>query len=295
MITVQGGLNVRRGPSTRYDRIGRLNSGDRVKILGQSDIGAGRWWLISYPSASGNTGWVSASSDYSAASNTTNVAIVAAPPTPVPPTPTITPVPVPTTQQASINFGVDRTQIRAGECITFFWDVKNVKEVYFKGEGVAGNSQARRVCPPWTDFYDLQVLKLDGTIESKTIRIDVEGTAYNTIRMDIGEHVDFDRDGHVNDDDNNRNDFEWIKSNGERRFQKWNDDDDLELAPVGPESLDIIRLEDCEWAIRNLEVNKYIKPFAGLAACFRTDRGRVGKLRFEDADDDAEIQWSIWR
>ena len=33
---------------------------------------------------------------------------------------------------------------------------------------------------------------------------------------------------------------------------------------------------------------------AGLAACFRTDEGRMGKLRFQDADDDADIEWALW-
>ncbi|NTU59730.1 MAG: hypothetical protein HGA98_01575, partial [Deltaproteobacteria bacterium] len=51
-------------------------------------------------------------------------------PNPNPPTPA--PPPTPST---GISFTVDRTQIKAGECVTFRWDVEGVKEVYFYAEG----------------------------------------------------------------------------------------------------------------------------------------------------------------
>jgi ABC-type amino acid transport substrate-binding protein len=92
-------------------------------------------------------------------------------PTPLPPQP-----PVP-----GINFGVDRTQINAGECVTFQWDVQNVQAVYFyaQGEkwqqhGVTG-SEKRQVCPPGTTTYELRVIMQDGSTEIRQIRIDVQG------------------------------------------------------------------------------------------------------------------------
>jgi len=295
VVSVTPGLNVRSGPSTRYSIIGRLNPGDQARIVGQSNIGAGLWWQIGYPTVLGETGWVSGSADYSRTYNTAGVPLAAPPPTPALPTPTFTPTPIPVAQQPNIDFAVDRTRINVGECVNFFWNVDNVKEVYFQGQGVPGNNQLRIECPSRTTYYELRVLRDDGNIETQTIKIDVEGEAYQTLEMDLGQKVDFDRDGRVTDDDDGNNDFEWLKVGDERRFRKWDDDDDLELAPVGPETLDIIRREDCEWAVRNIEVSEYIKPFAGLSACFRTDRGTLGKLRFDDADDEADIQWSLWK
>jgi polar amino acid transport system substrate-binding protein len=92
-------------------------------------------------------------------------------PTPLPPQP-----PVP-----GINFSVDRTQIQAGECVNFSWNVQNVQAVYFyaQGEkwqqhGVTGN-ETRQVCPPGTTTYELRVLMRDGSTEIRQIRIDVQG------------------------------------------------------------------------------------------------------------------------
>jgi hypothetical protein len=48
--------------------------------------------------------------------------------------PAVTPAPT-QTPVAGILFTVDRTNIRAGECVEFYWKVDNVKEVYFYLEG----------------------------------------------------------------------------------------------------------------------------------------------------------------
>lgn len=293
VVTGRRGLNVREGPSTRYGIIGLLLPGDKVEIRGQNDIGAGRWWQIRYSQGANGVGWVSSSADYSAAFNTSNVAVVPAPPTPVPPTPTHTPTSVPAVDQAGIDFGVDRAQIQGGECVTFYWNVTNVKEVYYNGRGVSGDSQVRTECPPSTEYFELRIVKLDGTVESKTIKIEVEGSSYKDTNMDPGESIDFDRDGKVSRDGD---DFKWAKVSGERRFRKWDDDDDLELVPVGPvDNLDIVRRQDCEWALDHLDDTDSIRPHDGLAACFRTDESRIGKLRFEDVDDDElEFKWLLW-
>jgi hypothetical protein len=285
-------LNVRAGPSTQYERVGALLPGEIAEIQGQNDIGAGRWWQISYGTAPGAIGWVSSSPNYSIAFNTSQVPVVPVPPLPITPTPTQSPATSPT---GGLDFTVDRTQVQAGECVTFRWNVTNVKEVYYRGGGVSGENQTRTECPTWTQTYELRVVYRDGTINSKTIKIDVVGgSAYRTVDMEAGQTIDFDKDARVTDDDGD--DFEMKEEDDDLIFEKWDDDDDLTQVPVGPvDSLDIIRKQDCDWALDNLDDTDEIKPFDGLAVCFRTDDGRVGKLRFDDVDDDeAKIQWALW-
>jgi hypothetical protein len=269
-----------------------LRPGDQVAIGGQNNIGAGRWWQIAYPGGPNGVGWVSASPDYSTAFNVRNVPVVAPPPTPAPPTPTYTPTPVPTVQQTSIVFEADRTRIQRGECVNIYWNVTNVKEVYYNGRGVPGENQGRRECPGLTEYFDLRVIKDDGSVETQTIRIEVEGGSFDTVEIELGEGVDFDDDGDVSRDGD---DFKWVKDDDDREFKKWDDDDDLILVPVGPVGLEEIRREDCEWAVRHLDDQDSIDPFVGLAACFRTDERRIGKLRFKDVDDDeVKLEWGLW-
>ncbi|NIV33667.1 MAG: transporter substrate-binding domain-containing protein, partial [Anaerolineae bacterium] len=75
----------------------------------------------------------------------------------VPANPTVTPAPT-QTPAAGIVFTVDRTRIKAGECVNFAWKVQNVTAVYFYAEGenwqdngVPGQG-TRKECPPvtWT-------------------------------------------------------------------------------------------------------------------------------------------------
>jgi hypothetical protein len=286
-------LNVRAGPSTQYQRVGALQPGETARIRGQNDVGAGRWWQISYIQAPNGVGWVSSSPNYSIAFNTSQVPVVSVPSLPA----TLTPAPTlpPAGSSGGLDFTVDRTTVRAGECVTFRWNVSNVKEVYYRGGGVPGDNQTRLECPTWTQYYELRVVYRDGTINSKTIRIDVEGgSTYRTVDMEAGQTIDFDKDGKVSDDDGD--DFEMKEDDDELIFEKWDDDDDLEQVPVGPvDSLDVIRKEDCDWALDHLDDTNRIRPFPGLAVCFRTDDGRLGKLRFDDVDDnDARIQWALW-
>ncbi len=87
-------------------------------------------------------------------------------------TPAATQTPSPT-----ISFGVDRTSITAGECVTFSWNVTNVKAVYFYAEGqnwqdhgVAGQGQ-QTVCPTQTTTYYLRVVRPDNSVETRSITI----------------------------------------------------------------------------------------------------------------------------
>ncbi len=97
---------------------------------------------------------------------------VPAPPTSTPP-PTQTPSP-------GIAFTVDRTQIFAGDCVTFNWTVSNVQSVYFYQQGQAWQQHPVQPtgssvqCPPSTTVYELRVVKRDGSVETRQITVYVQ-------------------------------------------------------------------------------------------------------------------------
>jgi heat shock protein HslJ len=106
---------------------------------------------------------------------------VISPATSTPP-PTQTPSP-------SIQFTVDRTQIRQGECVLFSWSVQNVQAIYFYADGepwqengVPGQGSSTE-CPPATTSYNLRVVFRDGTVEIRKIRIDVEPAPVDAPRI----------------------------------------------------------------------------------------------------------------
>ena len=90
------------------------------------------------------------------------------------PTPLPTAIPLP-----GVTFTVDRDSIRAGECVTFAWDVSGGGQVYFYAEGqpwqlngVAANG-ARVECPNASTTYTLRINQADGTLDLRPIRITV--------------------------------------------------------------------------------------------------------------------------
>lgn len=97
---------------------------------------------------------------------------VPAPPTPTPP-PTATP-------STSISFTVDRTNIRAGECVNFKWETQNASQVFFSAQGQPWQqnqvtpSGTRQECPPVTTTYDLRTVFPNGNVDIRSIRIDVQ-------------------------------------------------------------------------------------------------------------------------
>jgi hypothetical protein len=92
-----------------------------------------------------------------------------------------TPVPAPTqTPEPNINFTVDRTNIREGECVTFTWDVQNIQAVWFLENGqdyrnfpTTGQNSSTQ-CPSTTTTYNLRVQFTDGTVRVRQITINVE-------------------------------------------------------------------------------------------------------------------------
>jgi polar amino acid transport system substrate-binding protein len=100
------------------------------------------------------------------------------------------PAPVPTaapTQPPSptISFTVNTTNITAGQCVTFNWNVQNVKAVYFYAQGqnmqdhgVAGQG-SQTECPTVTTTYYLTVVYPDNTSQTQGITIYVAPAPVN--------------------------------------------------------------------------------------------------------------------
>ena len=92
---------------------------------------------------------------------------------------TATPAPI-QTPSPGITFTVDKTQIKEGECVTFYWKVENIQAVYFYPQGVdwtkygvPGEGTSTQ-CPANTTTYELRVLKTDGSFVIQQITIYVE-------------------------------------------------------------------------------------------------------------------------
>ena len=89
-----------------------------------------------------------------------------------------TAVPAPTqTPSPTISFTVNQTNITAGQCVTFNWNVQNVKAVYFYPQGadmtqygVAGQGSSVQ-CPTQTTTYNLTVIYSNGASETRSITI----------------------------------------------------------------------------------------------------------------------------
>ena len=97
---------------------------------------------------------------------------VPAPPTPVPPPPP---------PGGALN--VDRTTINQGECVTFSWNVQNVKAVYFYPQGqpyqqygVAGQA-SKQECPASTTIYTLRTQFTNDSVQEQSIQINVNQAA----------------------------------------------------------------------------------------------------------------------
>jgi len=84
------------------------------------------------------------------------------------------------TLSPDIKFSADRSYIKVGMCIVFTWKVENSREVYFYTEEepwqdkAVATTDSRQVCQKETTTYYLRVVKTDGAIEVRKIRIPVE-------------------------------------------------------------------------------------------------------------------------
>lgn len=92
-----------------------------------------------------------------------------------------TPTPPPTaTVSPNIVLTVDRTAIRAGECVVFSWSVSNGGTTFFYAQGQPFEQHqvapvgSQTECPQTTTTYELRVVAPGGGTEIRNQRIDVE-------------------------------------------------------------------------------------------------------------------------
>lgn len=319
-LTTLTDLNVRAGPGTNYDFVGLLLSGRTADIIGRDE--GRQWWQIRFDPAPNGIGWVTADPAFSKAVNVDNIPAVQAPPpptdtptitptpvpatgtptsTPLPPTNTPTPTvtPTPTTQPGSrVQFDVSPTTIEGGQCVNVNWSVVEVREVYYQGEGVPGVG-GRQECPKETTVYRLRIVKQDGSeqVEDRTVQVNNPLASAGTINIDPGQTIDFDA-GTIPGDD-----FRWRVEGGTRRFEVL---ENAQLSPQGQiSSLSDLRLDDCRNA--NYGAYTYIDGSdvindpsnaltAGRSACFKTNQGRLGKLRFPAySTQSLTVEWVTWK
>ncbi len=312
-------LNVRSGPGLVYDLIGLLPAGASAEVTGRSEDQ--QWWQIRFAPAANGVGWVSADPAYASTVNTGGVPVLPAPPSPTPsPTPTGTPTDTPTatavpatftptltptptgtataTGEATvIQFNVSPSTIQGGECVTISWNVTGVREIYFQGEGVTGTGNLVD-CPRETETYVLRVVLLDGSErrEERTVVVEDPISSNGTIRVEPNQTVDFDRGGIPGDD------FVWNVNGDQRRFEVLNG---TRLAPM-PDISDLRNLSRDECVDADFGTYTFIdgsndapdsinRLIPGRSACYRTNQGRLGKLRFPETTTGAlRVEWLTW-
>lgn len=71
-----------------------------------------------------------------------------------------------------IDFWADRKEINRGECTTLHWEVQGVQAVYLNDQGVVGVG-TQQVCPKESKTYRLKVVKMDGGVETREIKVRV--------------------------------------------------------------------------------------------------------------------------
>ncbi len=327
-LTTRTDLNVRTGPGTEYDLVGLLPSGTSTEITGRDE--SRQWWQIRFEPAAGGVGWVSADSAFSTTSNTENVPVVQIPPTPtgtptqtptptptptdtpVPPTPTLTVTSVPPTETPTatptstateeagetIEFNVSSTAVEGGECVTVTWNVVGVREVYYQDQGVPG-SDTRIECPPETTIYILRVIKQDNSEQKEEITVEVINPIISagTITINPGETIGLDG-GKIPGDD-----FKWDISGSTRKFEAMGV---ARIAPKGKrDSLDDLTLNECAGAdfgsytfIDGSDViaDPVNQLTSDLTACYKTNDGNLGKLRFPERSTGAlQLEWVTWK
>lgn len=92
-----------------------------------------------------------------------------------------TPTPLPTARPSpDISFTANPTELSAGDCTTFSWDVENAANVYFYAAGEPWQlneveaSGTQQECPQVTTIYELRILLADGSTDIRQQRIDVQ-------------------------------------------------------------------------------------------------------------------------
>lgn len=294
VVTTLGSLNVRSGPGTDYDVIGRLTQGESLPITGRNSEAT--WWQVTFPAGSNGRGWVSASPQFTTASNAANVPVVQAPPRPTPAPPT----PIPTVALPTIQFfRADRDAINSGERVTLSWELSGAREAFLRyddiSEGIVSPG-SKAVSPTKTTVYTLLARGAAGdTTAQVTVKVNSSLTATpvpiisdGKTKILNGQTIDFDR-GVIQGQDAPGADFLWDVSQ-------------LKFIPqsgaIGAflgDAFDDISLDDCRTVT-------YGQPFPDIGSvsritgCYRTDEGRFGKFFIPEWSPDGSLtlQWLTW-
>jgi uncharacterized protein YraI len=311
-------LNVRAGPGTNYALLGLFPTGTDVEIIGRDE--GRQWWQVRFVPAPDGVGWVSADPEFSQVFNAENIPVVPAPPTPtgtptttplptdtptntpIPstdtPTPTTTPTATATGEPTNIEFDVSPTSIEGGECVMVTWKVSGVKEVYVEDKGVGGIGSFED-CPPETKTYRLRVIKKDDSEHVEEITVQVINPVISTGNLTIqpNQTIDFDQ-GSIPGDD-----FLWKVETITRTFEI---QAGVQLAPMKDiGNLKNLTLSECAGA--SFGVYTYIDAsdvttdpnnalIPGRSACYKTNQGRLGKLRFpEYSAGSLKVEWLTWK
>ena len=87
------------------------------------------------------------------------------------PTPTPTPVPM----AADIRLWADQDTVQAGSCTTVRWHVSGVRAYWVDGDAGAGDDGAKPICPCDDETHTLRAAKTDGSEQSLSVNISVQG------------------------------------------------------------------------------------------------------------------------
>jgi hypothetical protein len=177
------------------------------------------------------------------------------------------------------------------------WNITGVKEIYYQGAGVAGTGKVTE-CPPQTTTYRIRVVKQDNREEVKDITVTVSNptASAGTRKLKPGDTIDFDTGQSSGDD------FMWLVDADRRAFTAL---EGAKLAPMALDnSLDGLTLDACLGAKydeftyldgSDVILNPANELTDGRTACYITNQGRVGKLRFPKySTGDIEVEWVTW-
>ena len=162
-----GGLRLRQVASVTADQLRELRTGTQMLVIGGPTCSDGyRWWQVQLAS-DGTLGWV-ADGDQNElwvqwVSNVPTIPAITDFPTVI--VPAVSPTPF-------VSFSSSQGTINSGECVTIWWDVENISQVYYEGEGVTGHDN-RTACPTSATTYTLRVVYLNGTEESYFVTVEV--------------------------------------------------------------------------------------------------------------------------
>ncbi len=158
-------LNMREGPSTRYNVIGAALQNTEIVVTERL---ADCSWLFGRVGAA--SGWV-ATAFLSCPFDACSLPIVQSNPPTYTPSPTPTPTP---TLPPAISLTADRTEVGEGECTSIRWNVANAEAVTFEGDTVAAQG-SQEVCPEIDTEYTLGWTHANGLSDSAVISILIEG------------------------------------------------------------------------------------------------------------------------